>query len=159
MNVINPLGPIEVVCVAERNIDPAIDVEASDIDKYLLTRDPSCLVIKAGMTPTKFVLKQLKAMYLSDVIEAHSAPSRRIMLAFLTACHEVKLANGTSLVPAKLNPDPVYGVIKADEEFYQRVNDECGMDAIREMGYFIMRRAGVGAKGLGPFDWPPGSTS
>ena len=157
---VDPTGPVDIVCVAEGNVDPSIDVDASNLDEYQHTRDPKHLRFKLGMSPTKFTMRPIKASYALDKLE-NMPPGSRAMLAFAAACHRVTLPDGTVLKPKKLNADAVYGVEVSDADWIDEVASRCRLVSVREMGWFAIRRAGEAAGALGPFDWPaslPGST-
>jgi hypothetical protein len=150
---VDPLGPIEAVCVSEGNVDPAIDVAASNLDEYLRTRDPKHLRFKPGMQPTKYVLRPISAMYVMDKLENMPRGSK-LAMAFSVACHEVRVPAGEPLRPKRLNADPSYGVEIASDEWIETVRNKCRLSAVIEMGALALRRASLRPDELGPFDWP-----
>jgi hypothetical protein len=152
---VDPLKAIEVVCVADGNVDDAIDLEKSDLDRYRETRDPRHIAFKPGMQPTKFVLRPLKLMFTVDHIE-HLPAGAKASLAFMVACHEVRLPNGERLRPEKTTTNGVYSVEIAGEEWIESVAMHCRLKSIYEMGLFAIRRASLKQGELGPFDWPAG---
>jgi hypothetical protein len=148
--MLDPLGPIEVVCVAEGNVDPAIDVATSNLEEYARTRNPKHLRFKHGMRPTVYVLRPLKAMYVLDKLN-NMPPSSRAALAFSVACHEVRLSDGEILRPGRFNADPMYGVEVAADDWIDRVAAKRRLASIAEMGLFAVRRASLTPEELGPF--------
>ena len=67
---INPLAPtLKVVRCNTRYCDPALDLDAMDLDKYRTSRDPESVKAKSGETPTWFVLRRLKAAMQLEVLD------------------------------------------------------------------------------------------
>lgn len=83
----------EIYC----SFDPAIDLNASDIVKYMETRDSSFLKFKPDQTPTKFFLKNIPRGIFVNGIMANESPYIQVLLAFQYGVEKIENLKETFL--------------------------------------------------------------
>ena len=137
------VSPLEAVC----SLDPAIDWEASDVSKYIETRDLTHLQYKPGMTPTKAVLR---ALTVADFVQldALGTVNAKLLMAFRIACTAVTGVHGTgaSLAMAPSTNARIDGVerrVWGDAELGALCR-AVGVRFVYELGHVAFERALVG---------------
>ena len=174
MSLSDPLGPVELVACNAMYVDPALDLEDPAIDegvpeearplpvaamlaKYRETLDPRVLRFKPGATPHRFVVKPLPVTYAAHILATYG-DVLRFSGAFMAACHQIKLADGGELRPAKLKP--VHSVsLPADEAAWlTEVLRRFGLATVHQIGQAAYDRATrpLPEHAAGPFVSRPG---
>jgi hypothetical protein len=151
----NPLATLDAVRVSEGKLDPAINVEKSDLDAYRRTRDTDKLVMFDEPKPTVFKIKQPKAAFVMDNLARCTTDPARRMTAFQTCVHEIVLASGEVMKPASLTK-AAYGMVTADDAWLDRVRDKFGMAIIFEMGQAAIDLGQISDEDAAGFYWPGG---
>lgn len=165
----DPLANVfEIVLTNSTWMDPAIDMsDPDDVDspsaqealtKYRETRDMTVLRFKTDVKPTLFVCKRLPAGIVQSFLLT-LAPNARALWAVLHGCHEIRMPDGSKLVPKKLERSGHGSQIVKDphaDEWLNTIRNRFGLAAIDEIGDVIyeLSRLPEGAKG--PFGYRVG---
>lgn len=150
----NPLGALEIVRVNAKHMDPALDLDAMDLDAYRKTRDPELIKCREGQTPARFRIKPLKAAYVVDALESQLQKTRYTM-AVLASCHEITLHNGEVIKPARMER-AIFETQIADASWLDVIRNKFGLETVYEIGRVAFERATLPEDARGPFSWPAG---
>lgn len=108
--------------------DPAIDIEGSDWNQYLKSRNPEFIKSKEGQTPVLFKIKRISTDMLLRLREYGKGDKATYRyLCFLSACSEYSF--GDIVVSATLIPNTTV----AEDAWLDQLRDEFGMETIEEM--------------------------
>ena len=164
--MLNPLAPLLVLATNTVYCDPAIDTsehEASDVptaaermEAYRRERDVAKLILRDDPKPTYFVCKPIGASACAKHLD-HLPQLRAFLNAFVFGCHEIRLASGEVVKPAKLSGDRD-GVTAPEKEnaWIDEVARRFGLETIYEIGSVIYSRARLPEEARGPFYYPGG---
>lgn len=145
---LNPLAPtVKVVRVNKRYLDPALDLEAMDLDQYRTSRDPDLVKCKSGESPTWFVLRRLKAAMQLEILEGLDLPER-LSYAVRVGVVRVEQPSGP-LAPANTSPT-AYGVEIAGHDWLQEIFDKFGKETALELGRVVLELSALGEGARGP---------
>lgn len=146
--MLDPLAPLRVVSTA----DPALDLDTmgDSLAEYARTRDPALLKFKLGAQPTWFVVRGMTVSYLFDVVYSARNGRTQSALAFMAAVHEVELPDGRRIAPDKISSG-AYKQKIAGDSWLDQLRDECGLDAIEEIGLAAIERARLPVRARAPF--------
>lgn len=147
---INPLAPtLKVVRCNARYCDPALDLDAMDLDKYRTSRDPESVKAKSGETPTWFVLRRLKAAMQLEVLDGLGL-NERISYALRVGLVRIESPTEGPITPTSTTPSPQYGVEIAGHDWLQTVLDRYGKETLIEMGRCVLELSALGEGARGP---------
>ena len=155
----DPIAPLDVYATNAADCDPAIDdADAADgpsaedrLDAYRKTRDPAALVLRAGASPTRFVVRGMSAMFVQSVLASLPAQPRNA-LAFACACHEVVLPDGAVLKPRSLKA-AAHGARCSEDEWLDVIAQRFGVATVDEIGRVAYERARLPRDARGPFSF------
>lgn len=131
--------PIDIIV----SFDPALDHERMDTDRYAITRDPSMVVERAGMTAIRWRCQPLTASQFAQVDSASSI-NWKITNAFAFGCSEIINAPspGLSIRPDATIPNGRGGDMRFwDDQALERVRHRYSLAAIYEVGSFVYERS------------------
>jgi hypothetical protein len=151
-------GPRRVVRVNGRAIDPGLDLEASNLVGYRLTREERHLVWRAGAAPCWFTLAPLTHRFATLVLDSIPSASERLELACRAALTLVEPPGEEPLRPSKVE-EWRHGARVADESWVDELVARFGVGTIKEMGQVAYDLTQLPAGADGPFVWPPGSAA
>lgn len=165
--MIDPTKPFRIVLISEGVRDPALDMTLDQLAEYAKTRDESLLRFKEGKTPTWLHVQRVGKLALATIVDstpAVSGESGRHIRAFRLGCPLVEPspdvfpdAKGTWEPDPKRADDVGEGIRMAGLEWFERVANEMGTDAVYETADVIRQHASLPARCRGPFAWRPGS--
>jgi|APGre2960657404_1045060.scaffolds.fasta_scaffold197971_2 hypothetical protein len=134
---------IKAVRISAGNEDPAIDLEKTDVLKYMTTRDLVDLAFIEGQQPDVFVLDRLSSNMMMNLSDRQQSRDIKAVIAFTAGCHRIELNDGTVLEPTEFHA----GKEKvAKESWIVTVSEELGFPAVLEMGDLIIRMSQMGKR-------------
>lgn len=135
---------LKAVRTAQGCEDPAIDMNKTELLKYLQSRDVSDLVLLDGMQPDLFVLDRLSTQTMLALSNRSTSSDLMAVTAFLAGCHRVELSDGTVLQPSEYLPGNAAKV--AADSWIATVAEEVGFPVVLEMGRLVLKLSSLGKR-------------
>lgn len=147
---INPLAPtLKVVRCNAKYMDPSLNLDVMDLDKYRTSRDPDLVKSKDGTKPTWFVLKRAKASMVVDLLDGLEGHTK-LSWALRACLVRVEVAGDDEpIVPASVSPS-AYGGEMAGADWLQTIVDKFGKETALEIGRVAYELSGLGEGARGP---------
>jgi hypothetical protein len=122
-------------------LDPAIDKSRTDLKKYIVERDVSCLVLKGAMEPTRYFVRHLGTKLFNSVIDAATSDALKWQLAFQFGVVEVQNLDGRQRYVPEGEPNPNGGipVHLTDDQL-----EDFAPAVIQEIGQIVYQSAFLG---------------
>jgi hypothetical protein len=151
---------MKIVAANAKGMDPAIDLDKSNISEYAKTRDLKHLTFLDGMQPTFFVVKKVPATYVMSLGDQGMGPNLKKAIMFSASCHRVELGEG-GVMEAELKEQKIGGAqtiqLPASDSWVTEITEEFGLDTVLEVGQVSIDFASLGKKNKPSFSYFPGS--
>lgn len=139
--------PHDVVSV----LDPALDRERMDVERYAETREASLIVAKPGMTPVIFRVAPLTASQFAH-LDSDQNVGRKVIAAFSFAVQEIRNWPhvGVSTRPDLTVPNGRGGEMRIwNDDAIEQVRREMSLAVIYEIGFFAYERSLISGNAWG----------
>lgn len=160
MSTRDPLAPKRIVRVNPYCIDPALDLEQTNLYSYRVTRDESELVALPGRELGWIHIERMKRAVLTALVDSVRGEQARLEIAFRACVKRIEIPGAEAIEPdAKGFVTWATGARVAGDEWIDRIADleGHGFNVVLEAGQVAMDMAKLAPGARGPFGLPPGA--